>query len=108
MKLRILVLLLSAFTLLANGQPIIDLQLVTTGFNEPVDIASAGDERLFIVSRHGTIDILYPDLSVSTFLDIDERVGSGGGEFTAKNHHPMRHIHFRRYQRCSDSVRIKP
>jgi glucose/arabinose dehydrogenase len=65
---------------LVQAQPIIDLQLVTTGFNEPVDIASAGDERLFIVSRHGTIDILYPDLSVSTFLDIDDRVGSGGGE----------------------------
>ena len=62
------------------AQPIIDLELITTGFNEPVDIASAGDERLFIVSRHGTIEILYPDLSVSTFLDIDDRVGSGGGE----------------------------
>ena len=62
------------------AQPIIDLELITTGFNEPVDIASAGDERLFIVSRHGTIEILYPDLSVSTFLNIDDRVGSGGGE----------------------------
>jgi hypothetical protein len=56
------------------------LEFVTTGFNEPVDIASAGDDRLFIVSRHGTIEILHPDLSVTTFLDIDARVGSGGGE----------------------------
>lgn len=46
----------------------------------PVDIANAGDERLFVVERDGTIRIVQPDGSVGTdpFLDITERVLSGG------------------------------
>lgn len=62
------------------AQPIIEAELVQTGFNEPVDIAHAGDERLFIVERAGVIKILYPDNSVSTYMDISPIVGSSGGE----------------------------
>lgn len=77
---RILLFYLFFSVIVAKAQPIIDFELIASGFYEPVDIASAGDERLFVVSRHGTIEILHPDLTVSTFLDIDERVGSSGGE----------------------------
>ncbi|MBL0281954.1 MAG: hypothetical protein IPQ11_16680 [Bacteroidetes bacterium] len=60
------------FTLLAVGicfccrQPKIDV-VHRRGFEEPVDITHAGDERLFIVERLGKIKILYPDTSVATF-----------------------------------------
>ncbi|MBK9503981.1 MAG: PQQ-dependent sugar dehydrogenase [Bacteroidetes bacterium] len=54
--------------------------LVAEGFEEPVDITHAGDERLFIVERLGKIKILYPDTSVATFLDLTNIVGATGGE----------------------------
>jgi len=51
-------------------------------FDDPVDIAHAGDARLFVVSRSGYIRILHQDNVVATtpFLDIDSRVGSSGGQ----------------------------
>ncbi|MBC8172666.1 MAG: PQQ-dependent sugar dehydrogenase, partial [Chitinophagales bacterium] len=63
-----------------SAQPFLDIVFVASGFTEPVDIASAGDERLFIVERNGKIKILYPDNTNSLFLDIDARVGSLSGE----------------------------
>ncbi len=63
-----------------NAQTAIDVELVASGFDEPVAVVNAGDDRLFIVERTGKIKILYPDGSVATFLDIDARVGSVGGE----------------------------
>lgn len=62
------------------AQPNLGVQLRTSGFNEPLDIVHAGDSRLFIVERGGTIRILYSDNSVATFLDITTIVGSTGGE----------------------------
>lgn len=62
------------------SQAKIDVVLVASGFNEPLDIAHANDNRLFIVERSGIIKILFPNDSVSTFLDITEIVGSTGGE----------------------------
>ena len=61
--------------------PHIDLELVPSpGFNSPVDIANAGDSRLFIVERTGYIRILNTDGTSSLFLDIDAKVKSSGGE----------------------------
>lgn len=37
-------------------------------------ITHAGDERLFIVERDGRVKILHPDQTVTTFLDIADRV----------------------------------
>lgn len=67
-------------THMLSAQPDIALVPVASGFSEPVAIRNAGDERLFIVERHGHIKILHADGSVTTFLDIDARVGSSGGE----------------------------
>ena len=75
LTLSVIFLFLSAYS-----QPAIGVELVASGFNEPVDIACAGDERLFIVERQGIIKILNPDNTVSTFLNIDALVGSAGGE----------------------------
>jgi len=63
-----------------RAQPAIGVELVATGFDEPLDIVNAGDTRLFIVERGGRIKILHDDDAVTTFLDIDPIVGSVGGE----------------------------
>lgn len=63
------------------AQPVLDLELVTSpGFNQPVDIANAGDSRLFIVEQDGYIRILNTDGTSSLFLDIDSKVKSSGSE----------------------------
>ena len=50
-------------------------------FNTPVDIANAGDGRLFIVEQAGVIRVAtldVPATSAPIFLDISSRVNSGG------------------------------
>ena len=51
-----------------------------SGFNQPVDISHAGDERLFVVEQAGFIKIVNTagDVNPVPFLDIDTRVKSGG------------------------------
>ncbi|MBC8047587.1 MAG: PQQ-dependent sugar dehydrogenase [Fimbriimonadaceae bacterium] len=64
------------------SQPVIELELFASGFNDPVDIANAGDSRLFIVERAGIIYVVdetgetleYP------FLDIEDKIESGYNE----------------------------
>jgi len=56
---------------------------VLAGFERPVDIQSAGDgsERLFIVEKIGRIRIMKDNqILPEAFLDISDRVGSGGNE----------------------------
>jgi len=62
------------------SQPTISLETFGTGFNSPVSIKNAGDDRLFIVEQGGQIKILNKDGSVNAqpFLDIDNLVLSGG------------------------------
>ncbi len=62
--------------LLLSAQPIIDFVSYATGFNKPVDIANAGDDRLFIVEQRGVIYILDGNAQrLSTpFLDIQSLV----------------------------------
>ncbi len=60
----------------------VDIELVefASGFDKPVDIANAGDDRLFIVEKDGQIIILnsdgttYPD----PFLDMQSETSTGG------------------------------
>lgn len=58
----------------------IQLELKGSGFQSPVDIKNAGDDRLFIVEQTGRIKILNPDGSVPTtpFLNISSLISSGG------------------------------
>jgi glucose/arabinose dehydrogenase len=51
-----------------------------SGFTNPVDISHAGDDRLFIVEQAGYIRIVDAAGNVNPvpFLDIDDRVKSGG------------------------------
>lgn len=58
------------------------LEVIAQGFETPVAIKNAGDSRLFIVEKHGTIKILNADGTINSanFLDIDARVGSRSNE----------------------------
>ena len=69
-------LLLLVVCLPSIAQPDLDLVSAATGFNRPVDIASSGDGRLFIVEQDGLIRILDSVGSVlpTPFLDIDALV----------------------------------
>ncbi len=58
------------------GTPVLTATQFATGFTSPVAIANAGDSRLFIVEKPGTIKILNANgTTVGTlFLDITDRV----------------------------------
>ncbi|HYI21628.1 MAG TPA: PQQ-dependent sugar dehydrogenase [Candidatus Limnocylindrales bacterium] len=48
-------------------------------FSEPLYLTNAGDDRLFVIERGGTIKIIHPDQSVTTFLTIDVSTISNRG-----------------------------
>lgn len=77
-----LLLVLSFFALALSAQPNLELEVFASGFSSPVDIAHAGDSRLFIVEKAGRIRII--DGSGNTlpqpFLDIGPRVNSQASE----------------------------
>jgi glucose/arabinose dehydrogenase len=55
--------------------------IVTGGLDSPIDIQSAGDERLFVVEQVGRIRIVESGvLQPGPFLDMSDRVGSEGNE----------------------------
>lgn len=64
------------------AQPDIELDFYVGGFSSPVDIVNAGDDRLFIVERSGTIKIVdATGTTLSTnFLNIDNKVVNTGGQ----------------------------
>ncbi|WP_170110740.1 PQQ-dependent sugar dehydrogenase [Flavilitoribacter nigricans] len=78
MKNLFLFLLLTAGSYGMQAQIQLELQLLADGFSQPVDIANAGDERLFVVEKAGRIRILQKDGQVNPepFLDIRDRVSS--------------------------------
>ena len=53
-----------------------------SGLIQPVDIAHAGDSRLFVVEQPGRIRIVQPDgiVLATPFLDIQDRVNDSGNE----------------------------
>src|SRR5690242_10523603 len=70
-----LTLLFVLSTALANSQQVV-LGLVASGLASPTDIKNAGDKRLFIVQREGTILIIDTSgtLKPLPFLNISARV----------------------------------
>lgn len=81
----VLVLLLGGLLLAApraqtavTAVPTLQMAPVAAGFTQPVDIANAGDDRLFIVERAGVIKIIDVDGAVrdTPFLNITDRVDS--------------------------------
>ena len=62
------------------SQDEIELQLISNAFTEPVDIANAGDDRIFVVEQPGVIKIMDKEGNIEDvdFLDIRNRVRDGG------------------------------
>ncbi|AWA29457.1 cadherin [Flavobacterium magnum] len=58
----------------------IALQSFATGFNSPVEIVNAGDDRLFVVQQTGVIKILNANqvTNPSAFLNISSLISTGG------------------------------
>jgi len=66
-----------------GGRPAenLDLALLLDGLKEPLYLTHAGDARLFIVEKGGTIQVLADgQLNNLPFLDIRDRIGSSGYE----------------------------
>ncbi|MDD3458362.1 MAG: PQQ-dependent sugar dehydrogenase, partial [Weeksellaceae bacterium] len=63
----------------SNAQEI-SIELFVQGLSSPVDMAHAGDDRIFIVEQSGKIKIVNPDGSVNTepFLDLSSLISTGG------------------------------
>ncbi len=74
------------FSVIAFGLAILSsaqeftLELFAEGFNSPVEIASAGDDRLFVVQQGGQIRILNSDgtINPTPFLNVSSIISSGG------------------------------
>ena len=60
----------------------ISIELLASGFDSPIGIKHAGDDRLFVVEQDGIIKIINADGSVNStpYLDIDDRVINTGNE----------------------------
>ena len=54
-------------------------ELFASGFNEPVAIEHAGDDRIFVVEQPGIIKVI-DNGSTSTLLNMTQLVGSSGNE----------------------------
>jgi len=78
MTLRILPLFLVIWPFLLKAQPNITLHQVASGISNPVDIAHAGDDRLFLVSQNGSIRILEATGSLRSTPFLTRTVTSGG------------------------------
>ena len=70
------------FASLSAAQNAIQLEVYVSGFTQPVDIANAGDDRLFIVEKAGYIYIIDGNGNwiPQPFLNIDPRVNSIASE----------------------------
>ena len=76
----IFALLLSSFVCAQPQQ--LTLGTFATGFNEPLDLCHAGDDRIFVVEKDGRIHILDQQgvRNSTPFLNIDPRVNSAASE----------------------------
>ena len=73
------ILFLSLLNLNAQTLPDLDFEIFKTGFNSPVSIANAGDDRLFIVEQGGIIKVI-DNGNTSIFLNISSIVNDGQSE----------------------------
>lgn len=73
------ILTLICFVIQIKAQEI-ELKTVASGFNQPIYITHAGDQRLFVVEKRGVIKIINTDGEVNDqfFLDIRSKVRNQG------------------------------
>jgi len=77
---KIIALLFTIFSFSFSYSQTIGLQSFATGFSNPLEIAHAGDGRLFVVEQGGVIKILNRDgtTNASPFLNISTLITTGG------------------------------
>ena len=82
MKNVLLVLPLLFLGISLSSQPVVSLEVIASGFVRPVDIAHAGDARLFVVEQEGEIHVIDEDGDVlpAPFLSITNTVNDSGNE----------------------------
>ena len=75
-------LVLAGLSTNAQSPVAIELVLWANGLTEPVDIAHAGDDRLFVVEQPGRIKVITDSMTVlpTPFLDITAQVNDVGSE----------------------------
>ncbi|MBF6607294.1 MAG: PQQ-dependent sugar dehydrogenase [Flavobacterium sp.] len=78
LKITLILVLISTFAM----SQVVEITPFATGFTSPVDIAHAGDSRLFVVQQGGAIKILNADGSVNptNFLTLTNSTILSGGE----------------------------
>lgn len=76
---KFILVILLLFTTTFNFSQNITLESFASGFSSPVDLQSAGDDRLFVAELGGLIKILNADGTTNTmpFLDISGLIGTG-------------------------------
>ena len=79
MKTNILTILFLVCSLYLGAQNV-TIELYKSGFNSPVDLQNAGDDRFFVVEQGGRIKILNADLTINStpYLNISSLVSNGG------------------------------
>jgi glucose/arabinose dehydrogenase len=64
---------------ISQAEPVVVLEPVAGGFDDPVSIAHAGDSRLFIVEQTGLIRVYDPpQVRAEPFLDLRSLISTGG------------------------------
>src|SRR5690606_8866691 len=78
MRICFLITFLFVFPLNVFSQDV-QLELLANGFNSPLELKHAGDDRLFVVERGGQIKILNSDGTINPipFLNISSIISSG-------------------------------
>lgn len=73
---KIIYLFFLGFLVFEIDAQVIELELFAQGFNRPLDITNAGDDRLFVVERRGLIRIVDADGNIldTPFIDLDPKV----------------------------------
>lgn len=67
-------------SLVVQAQPKIQFQVYATGFSVPVDIKSAGDDRLFVVEQSGKIKIIKNGVvNTQPFINLATKIGYSPG-----------------------------
>lgn len=84
MKTKILLVLfaLPGIVVLSFAQPQLSTELFASGFDSPLGIVNAGDDRLFVIEQRGHVQILNADGVVleTPFLDLTDVVSQSGFE----------------------------
>lgn len=73
-------LLLAGLASMCSFAQNIDLEVFANGFSNPIEIVTAGDDRLFVAEQGGIIKVLNDDgtINATAFLNISSLISSGG------------------------------